>query len=216
MIRYNAVSRESRAVQEHHWPQLSRSSSSSILSNHFIPPMFLVQLSTNYFRKANRKDIIEAYNKREERAQAGDKDKCSTANKEILTCKGEMPLGQKLALYNRGGLASKNRFMQAKLKEAGRVEAELVESQGMFLQPAKQREVDELDARSSGVEGECMVCLSSLANSVNYPCFHGGICEECNLKVLEKGPPSCVICKQVGRAHQGGRYGHQVRHRQEG
>lgn len=201
MIRYNAVYQESLAVQQMHWPDHSLSSSSNSSLVEFVPPMFLVQLSTNFFRKANRKDILEGYKKQDSSKAAPSlappKD-CSSTTKEILP--SEQPLALKLAQYTRGGLGSKNRFRLAK-QGADRVEAELMASQAGFLPPAKEEE--------GAVEGECMVCLSSLANSVNYPCFHGGICEDCNKKVLEKSPPSCIICKQVDWGHQGGRGHHQ-------
>jgi hypothetical protein len=65
MIRYNAVYQESLAVQQMHWPDHSLSSSSNSSLVEFVPPMFLVQLSTNFFRKANRKDILEGYKKQD-------------------------------------------------------------------------------------------------------------------------------------------------------
>ncbi|CAD8138664.1 unnamed protein product [Paramecium pentaurelia] len=74
--------------------------------------------------------------------------------------------------------------------------------------PVAERELELIKQ----IEEKCQICYDVEPNIVLLPCQHGGICEECIIKWLEK-QKNCYICRQkiekylrVAKTHEEGKF----------
>ncbi|OMJ74875.1 hypothetical protein SteCoe_26128 [Stentor coeruleus] len=55
------------------------------------------------------------------------------------------------------------------------------------------QESEEKGNNNSSIK-DCLICCSNVCDSVLVPCGHGGICNDCSIKLLESGK-DCHICR---------------------
>lgn len=61
---------------------------------------------------------------------------------------------------------------------------------------SKLSALDAKDPKKKGDVPECVVCCSKKADAVCMPCGHGGICEDCVVKIVSKNK-ECYLCKEA-------------------